>query len=295
MKKWYVIEDFINKKLVWLFATIQKFILTLIPKKLLSIYAQIINKTKSKIVDSVNFIKRKVFEFKNFVIEFVKKLKVTFRESLRGVFKKLDELKKLRIKDIDPKEIVLRNTTTLKLKIQDKFQTIKFKYQSVGWKNVALVSSLVIVFTLVLSQIYIRSKRIFIDAGIMRSPASFSEANSYPEVRPSYYKKDEKHLLIRSIRFPVYIGSKQSSRSISVDLTVTTSNKYTRAYLDENHYLVNDVFNTRIEPIVPAFPLQEEGKIILKEKIKKELNLLLKQLKIEGEIEEVHVHSITAS
>jgi flagellar basal body-associated protein FliL len=41
-----------------------------------------------------------------------------------------------------------------------------------------------------------------------------------------------------------------------------------------------------------SFPLENEGKIIVKEKIRKEINQMLHKRKIKGQITDVYIHSI---
>jgi hypothetical protein len=46
--------------------------------------------------------------------------------------------------------------------------------------------------------------------------------------------------------------------------------------------------------VIPSFPLSDEGKSVLKEKIKFEFNQVLKELNIAGEIQEVFIQDIIA-
>lgn len=109
--------------------------------------------------------------------------------------------------------------------------------------------------------------------------------------RPGYYKKQEKTFIVYDIILPAYFEKNKMSK-LMIDFSIETSNRYIKAFFIENPHYVNDVLNSKIEPISVDFPLKEEGKIIVKNKIKEELNILLEELEIEGEIVEVNLHKI---
>lgn len=113
--------------------------------------------------------------------------------------------------------------------------------------------------------------------------------------RPEYYKNQEKQLLISAVNLPVYIEKATSIKSLIIDFTLTTSNRYLKQFFYENEYLIKDRLNTTVRPVIPEFPLSKEGKKIIREKIQKEMNNLIKQWEIKGKIESVHFHNIIAS
>ncbi len=130
-----------------------------------------------------------------------------------------------------------------------------------------------------------------------RAPASVIieevEVVDTPEKRPVYYKRQERELRVRNVNFPVYAGRSPASKLV-IDFTFVSSNRYIKEYFYENIHLLKDKLNTSVEQILPDFPLEDDGKRVIKEKIKKEMQVLLDDLKIEGSIEEVHIHSIMA-
>jgi len=127
----------------------------------------------------------------------------------------------------------------------------------------------------------------------VRGPAS-AEDEVEIGVRPSYYKKNEKHFTIYHLRMPLYIESIHNPKQVKIDFTVEPSNRYIREYFLENEYLIHDRLNLMVHPIIPSLPLSEEGKQILKDKLMIELNKLLKDQKLKGEIKEVYINSILA-
>ena len=113
--------------------------------------------------------------------------------------------------------------------------------------------------------------------------------------RPIYHKKYDKHFTVYSVRIPIHGKNKRIVKQIIIDFTVETSNKYLKEYLDRKIYMVKDRFNTTIEPIIPELPLKKEGKSVLANKLKREINNLIHELKIKGEVEKVYIHSILVS
>ncbi len=111
-------------------------------------------------------------------------------------------------------------------------------------------------------------------------------------IRAEYYKQSEKHLNVDGVTVPIYVGTGNAPKTLILDFTLLMSNRYLKSYFYENDYLLKDRLNTHFEPVVPTLPLEDEGKRIIKEKIIKELNILIKDLKIKGEVEDVYFHTI---
>ena len=116
-----------------------------------------------------------------------------------------------------------------------------------------------------------------------------------PLTRSVYHKKYDKQFTMYSIKVPIFRKNNIRPKQIIMDFTVETSNKYLKEYLGSKIYLVQDRFNITIEPIISELPLKKEGKTILAKKLKRELNKLIKNLKIKGQINRVYIHSILVS
>lgn len=134
------------------------------------------------------------------------------------------------------------------------------------------------------------SKELMYKSGFLREPAAV--IREFQDPRPKYYHQYDRTMKVHSVNFPVYVESVRGARMLRMDLTVTTSNKYTRNYLHGHFHLVQDRLNSRLEPMVPEFPIEEEGKKIIKAKVREELDSLIKELKIDGKVQSVHIHSI---
>ncbi|MFL5784065.1 MAG: hypothetical protein ACJ76H_05605 [Bacteriovoracaceae bacterium] len=125
-----------------------------------------------------------------------------------------------------------------------------------------------------------------------RTPASVDEV-TYD--RPNYYKKETKQVTISNFRLPVYIPGVNELRSVDIDVTATTSTREARMFLETKEFELRDHLINEIEPSVADFPLTEEGKDIIKSKLKAELDAFLKFHKINAFVEDVKVVYILAN
>lgn len=129
------------------------------------------------------------------------------------------------------------------------------------------------------------------DAG--RNPASVEEEIAYE--RPDYYKKQTRHLDITNIRLPVYFANVNEVKSVDIDFTATLSNRLSRMQLEKLEFQLRDHLILNIEPMISSFPLEEEGKIILREKLIIEINDFMKSQNLEGEVKDLKITYILAN
>ena len=118
-----------------------------------------------------------------------------------------------------------------------------------------------------------------------RAPASIEEEVSYD--RPSYYKKQARHLSITSLKLPVYMPKLNEIRSIDIDFSATMSSRMSRMKLAKMEFELRDHLILNVEPMVASFPLEEEGKEILRKKLTLEINDFMIANKIEGQVQEI--------
>jgi len=272
-------EDSINKLLIVVGETIKKFVTPHLPQRTIKkarVQKKIINKRKKV---GVKKIKKNAAQLKNISVEYKSKVQLKVKKA------KAYDYKSLRLKHI------FLFLSALFLPFLKK---IKVWYSTIRPQTVALVISGTTITTLLSLNIYVESQK------MSREPASASEAELQDRVenaklvsqRANYHRKLEKQFRIDGVILPIYLGQNRHVHKLSMDLTVDTSNKYIKAYLNENHHYVLDVLNTKVSQVDVDFPLQEEGKIVIRDKIKKELKLLLKRLEIKGDILEVHISSV---
>ncbi len=116
-----------------------------------------------------------------------------------------------------------------------------------------------------------------------RAPASVQEYAYKPE-----YKDFQKRTIkVLNVKIPIYRESVKDIRSITVDFTVRTNTRFAKQYLEHYENQLRDYFFTNVEPVISSFPIEEEGKLVFKEKITNDLNRFLKENRVEGVVEEV--------
>lgn len=124
-----------------------------------------------------------------------------------------------------------------------------------------------------------------------RAPASAEV--SYD--RPAYYKKDTKHVTVTNLRLPVYIPEVNQLRSVDIDFTATMTTRESKQFLEKAEFQLRDHLILEMEPSVASFPLTEEGKEIIRTKIQSEIEVFLREQKVNGYVEDLKVVYILAN
>lgn len=126
-----------------------------------------------------------------------------------------------------------------------------------------------------------------------RSPASIEVENLYD--RPGYYKKETREVSFTNVKLPVFVMGITELQSLMIDFSVNTSNRATRQWLEKHEFQVRDHLVLTVEPLLPAYPMTDEGRVVLTEKLKHEINTFLKTREVEGEVKEVRIIYILAN
>ncbi len=113
--------------------------------------------------------------------------------------------------------------------------------------------------------------------------------------RPEYYDRIEKTYSMKDLSLQIFLEDSTHNRQISFDYSLIASNRNIVLYFKEHEDKIRDRLSTQIEPVVPQLPIEDEGRSIIKEKIRLELNSLLKEEKIEGSVLEVYLDYIIGS
>ena len=202
----------------------------------------------------------------------------------------VDQARQTDIKSLNAKKVLL----AIAIVFAPAFKKLKLWYLSLKPSSIASFISLATIGTLASVTIYVQSNKISEKA--KRAPASelVEEVEQATAVsnRPGYYKRTEKQFQITNIVLPAYMQGNSHLKKLVIDFTFESSNKYIKQFLWQNPYLIQDTLNSNIEPIAIDFPLETEGKTIMKDKIKREMNDMLKRLKIKGAIKNVYIHSM---
>lgn len=109
-----------------------------------------------------------------------------------------------------------------------------------------------------------------------------------------FYKIKDRQLLVSDIDLPVYIESSAAIKSLTIDFTFESSNRYIKQFFLHNEHTLKNKLNATLETVIPSFPLTDEGKNVIKEKLIFEMNALLKEKQIEGKILKIYIHTIVA-
>jgi flagellar basal body-associated protein FliL len=126
-----------------------------------------------------------------------------------------------------------------------------------------------------------------------RAPASAEEEIVYE--RPEYYKKELRHFQISNFRLPVYIADVNEVGSVDIDFTATVSNRNARMELEKLEFQLRDFLIHHLEPSVATFPLQEEGKEIIRKKLWEEVDNFLRERNIQGHVVEIKITYVLAN
>ncbi len=112
--------------------------------------------------------------------------------------------------------------------------------------------------------------------------------------RGDYYKNETRQILLSDLRVPVYIKPKdpKSMKGLRIEFKFEMTTRYSRKFIQDHEHEIRDYIISQVEPMEPEFILQNEGKEIIKAKIKKELNVLLKNRGYKGQVGIVSIDSI---
>ena len=124
-----------------------------------------------------------------------------------------------------------------------------------------------------------------------RAPASVQEY----DYRPEYKSFESRTIKIMNMKIPVEVANVREISSVTIDFTIRTTTRFSRLFLENYDYKLKDYFFTTVEPVISDFPLESEGKSVLKEKITEEVNNFLRENGVEGVVEEVEIVFIVAS
>ena len=115
------------------------------------------------------------------------------------------------------------------------------------------------------------------------------------DARPKYFMQIEKMLSMKDLNLQIFLEDTKRNRQVWVDFTALATNRNIILFLKDHEIEVRDYINMEVEPVIPQLPIEEEGRQIIKDKLKLELNEYLKKSNIEGKIQEVYIDYIIVS
>ncbi len=139
--------------------------------------------------------------------------------------------------------------------------------------------------------VYYGASSIFKNEFPSRAPANIQEY----DYRPEYKLYPQKIIKIQNIKVPIIAERVGKVDNITIDFGLRLSTRFAGYYISEYEYKLKDYFFTGVEPVISDFPMEEEGKQVLKEKIQIEINKFLKDNNVEGHVEDVYILYIVGS
>lgn len=113
--------------------------------------------------------------------------------------------------------------------------------------------------------------------------------------RPTYYRQSERMISITEINFQIFLEDTHRNRQVWMDFTVLASNRNIILYLKDHDIQLKDHLTTNVEPILPQLPIEEEGRLIIKDKMRDEINQFLQKNNIEGKVLDIYIDYLIAS
>jgi hypothetical protein len=115
------------------------------------------------------------------------------------------------------------------------------------------------------------------------------------EGRPFYFLQTEKIYALKDVNIQIFLEDTKRNRQVYFDFSMLATNRYIVMFLTEHEIELRDFLTTNVEPVLPRLPLEEEGRGIIKDKIRDEVNEFLKIYKVEGKVQEVYIDSLISS
>lgn len=200
------------------------------------------------------------------------------------------EFKKIKYKVMNDKELVLDITVVAKsLEERDKLIHIEKDIER-------LISEM----TIIIAQLPPTKEEIkTIEKQILKmiegAKIKTVEVRQVLNARPTYFQQTEKMVSFKDLNLQLFLEDTKRNRQIWVDFTVLASNRNIIFFLKDHEIEVRDFINMQVEPVIPQLPIEEEGRQIIKEKLRIELNDYIKKSGIEGKILEIYVDYIIVS
>lgn len=138
--------------------------------------------------------------------------------------------------------------------------------------------------------IVVQSQKMLATEQASRAPASAEESYT----RPAYHKLNERELSFNNVKIPVYVTGVNELRALIIDFSVITSNRATKKWLEKHEFQMRDHLIQTLEPVLPSFPMTDEGRTMVSDKLRSELNAFIALHDVEGEIKEARLVYILA-
>lgn len=173
--------------------------------------------------------------------------------------------------------------TKFQITIFDNLKNHKISFTVLG--SIFIISSIIFYQNIIVIYNHLASKKPIIN--------TFSDESLIPR-NTKYFNLSKKTVTLDSIFLALPITNKLKVESLSIDISIISSNRYIANYIYNNEHIVRNHINSNLRTVVRSFPLKLEGKDILRKKILNILNQMIIKLNIKGEIKEVTIQNILA-
>lgn len=295
MKIWLKIEAILNAILLSIINFFKKIVSSITPTSIKKSVEKTKVFSKNFKNNSKSFVKDKFTSSKNLATQNIQKAKLKVEKTKVEAAKKVVEAKSYNYKSLTPKKVGVIIAGVF----APLFSTVVKKLSSMAPANLAFTSALFMVFSLTsisvikqVSEIEEKTKE------TVREPSSYEdEVDKNSVARGPFRNYDKMIISLADVDIPIYDEERKGMQMLQVDFSFKASNRYIAKYFEkiQNEYVIRDRLNKSLLQVIPSFPMKPEGKNILRAKIKSELNGLIKDLGIDGEIEDVYIHSILNS
>ena len=236
--------------------------------------------------------KRKVRKLKIKCLRLAKSLLETIKKWNEVFFRKADFFKdfpfKEKLSEFHVNSLFYLKSNPKKKVISDFFKAISSLFLRV-FSNPKFVKSFIFVLVFGLGVATYKTIK-------LANTPSRSIASTISKIkRPEYKKYQRRTLKVMNVSIPVIIKNKSDIHSLLTDFYVRTDTVFAKLYLDHNQHKIRDRFYENTYRMPASFPLDNDGKRVIKEKIALELNQLLKDNKVEGKVLEISLDAPIAN
>ncbi|MBF0312813.1 MAG: flagellar basal body-associated FliL family protein [Oligoflexia bacterium] len=106
---------------------------------------------------------------------------------------------------------------------------------------------------------------------------------------PDYHHKELKTTMLIRIELPVYEEHRFNSKTVQIEFVVETSNQVVMLYIKNFQYAVIDHVITNLAPMIHTLPYDDEGKKVIADKLRTEIDIFLEKKQVRGHIDQVYI------
>ncbi len=107
--------------------------------------------------------------------------------------------------------------------------------------------------------------------------------------RPVYYRQAERMFKVEDINLQLFLEDTKRNKQIWIDFSILASNRNAINFLKDHEVELRDHLTTNVEPVLPQLPIEEEGRQIIKDKLRTEINDFLEKNHIEGKVLDIYL------